>query len=711
MMHSFGLHPNRPRRFVPFRTGFPLGQQPLLQPADKCFIFAMRSNDQSELLGQRAFSTNIFSETGNIILSLLRGNAPGGKVVLEYINESVTYFDGAQYVPLEAGRTFPIFGDNVLNPNYSFAQGLDESREYFLPTGQLAISVQALNSEPVTISEGINQLDENDDGEATEPGPILITANNDFSLGNVLVAERHGLFDVRLRNSLDRDLMGRIRLDRISEGAPVFSGDKPVRRQGPFIFLNDISTSTSTNSIRFALPQQGDYDMLVSRGPLHEIQLFRLNVPELDATPATTSSPLIDVHLGVELAFDGYFSADFDVRSAGDPLGFLTEIRLMHFAYSEDLDVLFMANSHHQSLVEDSFKALAFTLGGFDSLDRNNNIDSFFDELIVSRATATIGHVAGSFGDRGRFALLNLPGVEERAYLEAPVFTGGPATFFDEARTLGEDILIHVTRPRAPKGLETGYFNVLTELAGLPPNTPLSAGNPYLTQTPDTGSTTCWLDFDLLQVLSGNAYDEYLLVRQDWFNLLNAGIFKPATGGSFPWQTKDLPIGTLRSWVAVGDTTHRDNDLSEFWASVREGHMFVSNGPLIEASINGVTYGGRTNVSGDSVTAQVKISAVPWIPIRELRVVVNGVATVLPVTFEADNVRFEGAVDFPLPPNDPDGEITGHWIVFEVGASLEEIASGQADTAFYGQVYPGHVPIAFTNPIFLNYQFRDCSDL
>ena len=126
--------------------------------------------------------------------------------------------------------------------------------------------------------------------------------------------------------------------------------------------------------------------------------------------------------------------------------------------------------------------------------------------------------------------------------------------------------------------------------------------------------------------------------------------------------------------------------------------MFVSNGPLIEANINNQTYGQTTSSAGSEVTVNVKISAAPWVPVEELRVVVDGqVAHVEDLSGNSELVRFEGPLTLTLP-----SDRQNHFVVIEAGASLQRLAAGESETGVFGTVMGGHLPLAFTNPIFVN---------
>jgi len=650
---------------------------------------------------------NSYRNMGFFGVTIFTNNARDGKITFSYIHSEeapVTYYNGTQYVPLEEDRTFPIWGDSTLRN-----EGGSRIVQAFVPVGQLRFDVEVPNSPPFGADHRlVNRLDDDNNVILDENGepiqdpvdfvlsPIdlaeLGTANA-TGLGNHILPVLHANRNMVSFDLQDREIMSRTIFER-HDGEPVVIGEYPVRNQGNIGYLD------LTSPVTFWFPE-GNYDQLVSRGPLNNVNILPLEI--INPADATEENPgqsvQLVITLGQALELNGYLSADFDVRSSADPQGHIFEGSLLYWAYAEDLDVAFFPNANSRPILRSFYMATARGLGSFSADDEENDVDSFFDELAFSRATATIGRVAGSYPDRGRFALLNVPDEEVMPDFEVPLMETDPAELYDRIREKSADIVIHVTRPRAPEGLDTGLFTVIAKLSNLAENQPIPADNAYFNATAATGSDTNWLDFDLLQLLAGNRYDEYLLARADWFNLLNAGIFKPVTGGSSQAQTKDLPIGAVRTYVSVVNTALRDNDLAEFWTNARAGNMFVTNGPLIEADIGGVTYGGTANASGGKVTVHTQVRSAPWIPVRELRYIIDGQvvqAKALNLNSKA-TVRFEETVELVLPAGSGP-----HWIVIEAGAKLSELEAGTGLSGTFGRVYPGHLPLAFTNPIFIN---------
>jgi TolB protein len=103
--------------------------------------------------------------------------------------------------------------------------------------------------------------------------------------------------------------------------------------------------------------------------------------------------------------------------------------------------------------------------------------------------------------------------------------------------------------------------------------------------------------------------------------LLNAGFRLPATGGSdtFSDLSRDPPLGTGRTYVNVqGEFT-----LANWYAGIRAGRTFATNGPLLELEIEGHGMGDELRLDeGRPVHVQAKARSA--VPMTKLVVIVNG---------------------------------------------------------------------------------------
>jgi len=198
-------------------------------------------------------------------------------------------------------------------------------------------------------------------------------------------------------------------------------------------------------------------------------------------------------------------------------------------------------------------------------------------------------------------------------------------------------------------------------------------------RTPD-GASFGNADYHTQEVMNGTENEDLLAFRAYWFYLLNQGIVRAGTGNSDSHGLVDNVLGTPRTIVWT-DQTVADFDPAAFNADVRAGRMIGTNGPVLEVS----TTDAAGAVITPSVTAfapaadarlAIRLSAAPWVPVQEIRILVNGsVARTLEAELShpadpfgtEDVVRFDGEVALSeiLPAGSTDA-----WIVVEAGAPL-----------------------------------------
>jgi hypothetical protein len=225
------------------------------------------------------------------------------------------------------------------------------------------------------------------------------------------------------------------------------------------------------------------------------------------------------------------------------------------------------------------------------------------------------------------------------------------------------------------------------------------------------------LDFDVVEVANGAKLGDYaawLQMRDDWFSLLSQGVFKPGTGVSDSHFITVEHAGWSRTYVlGTGDDPAALN-VPAFDASVKAGRMVVSAGPFIQVTARGAGRGGP----GDTVVSkvgkvklQIDVRSPAWIPVEEVRVVtIRGFGAAnrevrtfdgttkprvkpVPKKFESSGgtARFRATVSFQYPGD--------YLLLVEAGPKL-----GTAPTSpeIVDIVESGVVPLAFTNPIFID---------
>ena len=168
-------------------------------------------------------------------------------------------------------------------------------------------------------------------------------------------------------------------------------------------------------------------------------------------------------------------------------------------------------------------------------------------------------------------------------------------------------------------------------------------------------------------------------------------------------------------------------DIDAFTAAfdddIRQGHLFGTNGPILDVSItNPAGEVSRTGLDPQhpvSVTAastlNVKVTAAPWIPVTEIRVYVNGrLAAQQDVSADFDRTKIDPfgtrpattpIRKFPLLPLLADAGLSASsvdaWLVVEAGLHLDDkLETDQDGLPILGPNQPPARPTATTDPRF-----------
>lgn len=276
----------------------------------------------------------------------------------------------------------------------------------------------------------------------------------------------------------------------------------------------------------------------------------------------------------------------------------------------------------------------------------------------------------------------------------------------------GAYVIAH--RPRGPQGLFTAH--------------PVAAGVAL-----GTGANAWWADsdpksngkrtgdFDAIELLRGEGCDpadpsawfaEFKNVRTDWFNLLNLqtpASFTKALGLSSGVYSVDTPVGLARTYLNLGTASPTQDDLSAVATALRTGAAVASTGPLLDVAVGTSGPGATVSGTNPSVTLTVNVWSASWVPVDEVRVVVNGaLAATAPFgatpaangwTVDAADARHWSRT-FTVPMSSLTGGKDG-WIVVEAGVPLSTTGAYATGTP-WNKVMKGIYPVAVTNPIFVD---------
>ncbi len=263
-----------------------------------------------------------------------------------------------------------------------------------------------------------------------------------------------------------------------------------------------------------------------------------------------------------------------------------------------------------------------------------------------------------------------------------------------------------VHRPRGPQGLFT--------LRGFNRTVALGTGvNAWWNLTGPASLGRKMGDFDALELLRAEGfaaagpdgwYTEFKSVRDDWFALLNQQTptaFTKGLGLSAARFSLDTPVGSARTYLKVGATAPTQDSLALVLAALKSGAAVASTGPLLNVTIGGVAPGGLVSGPVSSVSVVISLHAADWVPVDEVRIVVNGSATPIQVplsSFTASTTDFTqktATVTVPLPAG------KDAWLVVEAGVARNQAGAYRVGTA-WNRIMKGLYPIAITNPIFVD---------
>lgn len=230
------------------------------------------------------------------------------------------------------------------------------------------------------------------------------------------------------------------------------------------------------------------------------------------------------------------------------------------------------------------------------------------------------------------------------------------------------------------------------DVLGSPKNAWMLEGQP--------GTATRAIDVEAMEIINRFSWSLYREVRADWFALLSAGFPITGTGNSdshaLAVETAGLPVNLVDvpGWTPGGPLSP-----AAFVKAIQEGHVTVSTGPVLTLRVTGPD--GRIYQQGDllsgpgPLTVTADLQAASWIPTPQIRLVVDGqvierAPTPPPVPGKATRTGRTWTVN---PSHDG-------WLLVEAGWPLED--PSPAVGGDYAALFPGHVPMAFTNPVRLD---------
>jgi hypothetical protein len=157
-----------------------------------------------------------------------------------------------------------------------------------------------------------------------------------------------------------------------------------------------------------------------------------------------------------------------------------------------------------------------------------------------------------------------------------------PRDLFDRIREIADgEPVIQINHGRGGKlGGEGSYFNALgvefDKPLGYDPTLPLTESPNKMLLVANANGTRD-IDFDAMEILNGWSYDEYLLLRDDWFSLLNQGYAKTGTANS-DTHIKASIAGYPRNYILLEDPEAKRADKEALCDRIRQQKVFGTTG-------------------------------------------------------------------------------------------------------------------------------------
>lgn len=437
-----------------------------------------------------------------------------------------------------------------------------------------------------------------------------------------------------------------------------------------------------------ALLPRGTYRVYANRGPLSNLESVLLTAdPGQDITTRVHSIVMFP-----RAVPQGWVPLDIPGPSQATTGGLLPVEKLAS-ALAEDVQVLGITETDRHPDAEALRSDFLFEFGSTSETEP--------DRTAIAGKPCVFGARTSSIGAYGEATALFVPKPNGDIRSGARASRGWTLADF-LAQAEGGFNVVH--RPRGPQGLFTQK--------GFNPAVPLGTGvNAWWTAQGPFSLGRAQGSFEALELLRGEGFDpanptawfnEFKQVRADWFALLNQqspSAFTKALGLSSARFSVDTAVGQARTYLKTGAATLKQEDLGPVLAALKSGAAVASTGPLLDVSIGAAGPGNLVAGPVSTVNLSVTITAGDWVPVDEVRVVVNGqvvqTASVATAFSRTDLRTWSGSLAVNLPPG------KDAWIVVEAGVPLAT-AGAYAPGSPWSKVYRGIYPVAVANPIFVD---------
>jgi WD40 repeat protein len=162
--------------------------------------------------------------------------------------------------------------------------------------------------------------------------------------------------------------------------------------------------------------------------------------------------------------------------------------------------------------------------------------------------------------------------------------------------------------------------------------------DPADTTTPLTNGLPVDVALGRVDYMEIVGFSDHLATSKVWYRLLNCGFRLPAGAGTDAmtnFASLRGPLGTDRVYVESGLPVER----SRWYAALKAGKSFATNGPLLQFSLRGVGIGGEVSLPAGTYRVGARVAMSSLVPIDHLEIIGNGaVVTAIPLRGDRTSV-------------------------------------------------------------------------
>ncbi len=142
-------------------------------------------------------------------------------------------------------------------------------------------------------------------------------------------------------------------------------------------------------------------------------------------------------------------------------------------------------------------------------------------------------------------------------------------------------------------------------------------------------------------------FSDHLATSRVWYQLLNSGFRIPAGAGTDAmtnFASLRGPVGTNRVYVQSGVPLNRER----WYAALKAGKSFATNGPLLQFQIGTTGIGGELKLPAGKHRLPMKVTLHSYVPVDHLQIIGNG-EVVAEIPLGADRSRADTTVMVDVP--------------------------------------------------------------